>query len=60
MIELTKEEKKRDKIYPGIFTKEDERKFFAQYKSTIDNPAFIDEFIDICWVDPFSENPNKP
>ena len=25
-----------------------------------DNPAFISEFIDICWVDPWSDNPAMP
>jgi hypothetical protein len=25
-----------------------------------DNGAFINDFIDICWVDPWSDNPSIP
>ena len=26
----------------------------------MENGAFINDFIDICWVDPWSENPGQP
>ena len=36
------------------------KEFFSDIESTSENPAFINEFIEICWVDPWSEDPSNP
>ena len=42
------------------FSKDDQQVFFAEYESSFENPAFINDFIDICWIDPWSPNPARP
>ena len=52
---LSAETKKEGKI-----TEQDLIDFQLDDDSTKDNPAFINEFTDICWVDPFAIDPAKP
>lgn len=36
------------------------KEFHKECESTKDNPAFINDFIEICWVDPWAADPAKP
>ena len=41
-------------------TESELKEFFAHVESTAENPAFINDFIEICWVDPWAEDPANP
>jgi len=43
-----------------MLSKIEYKEFFSEYESMAENPAFINDFIDICWVDPWSKDPSKP
>ena len=36
------------------------KEFQLEDEETKSNPAFINDFIEICWVDPWAEDPSKP
>lgn len=52
---LSAETKKEGKI-----ADQDMVEFQLEDDGLKENPAFINEFINICWVDPFALDPAKP